>query len=70
MLENAFRITIVLLRHRFTLISAVSSTGVNGLGMAPRGTEIRQKKRKIKTKTQNVSFVYCTDFPMSLFFLI
>lgn len=45
MLENALQITIVLLSHRFTLISPVSSTDVNerGLGMAPRGTKIRKK---------------------------
>lgn len=39
--------------------------------MAPRGIEIKgKKKRKIKTKIQNVVWTYCTDFPMSLVFLI
>lgn len=38
------------------------------LGIAPRGTEIMGGKRKIKTKTQNVVWSYCIDFPMSQFF--
>lgn len=73
MVENALQIAIVLVSHRFPLISAVSSTGVNGRDLVGLLEELKQggkKKRKIKTKTQNVVWIYCTDFPMSLFFLI
>lgn len=56
MLENALRMTVVLVGQRITLISAISSTDVNArslVWMALRGAERRQKKKgksKLKLK--------------------
>lgn len=51
MLENALRMTVVLEGHRFTLISAISSTNVNGRGLVWLLEELREgQKRKIKLK--------------------
>lgn len=71
MLNNALWMTVVLWGHRFTLISAISSTGVNGRDLVWLLEKLKEgKKRKIKTRTENALQIYCTVFPMSLFSLV
>lgn len=50
MLVNALQMTVVHAGHRFTLISALSSTDVNERGLVRLLEELKKaKKRKIKT---------------------
>lgn len=66
-----FRWQLSFVGHGFTLISAVSSTDVNGRGLVWLLEELKEgKKKKIKPKTENALWIYYTVFPMSLFFLI